>query len=98
MDRLLKLASPLIAAMLNVPPSVPPPGLLPMAMVIAAALVVTVLPRLSWTVTVTAGLTATEDSASLGCWLNASLFAAPGVMLKPVLVTVGRPLLAAVRV
>jgi hypothetical protein len=38
-----------------------------MATVIEAVLLVTVLPKLSWTVTVTAGLIATVATVLLGC-------------------------------
>src|SRR6266851_1601862 len=79
MDRLLNVATPLTALTVLVPLSVPPLGLVPMATVIEALLVVTVLPKASWTVTLTAGLIATVDTAFVGCWLNMSLLAAAGL-------------------
>src|SRR5260370_41742794 len=98
MDRLLNVATPLTALEVVLPLRVPPLGLVAIARLIDAVLLVTVLPRLSWTVTVTAGLMATVDTVSVGCWLKTSLFAAPGVMLELVLGAVGRPGLAAGRV
>src|SRR6266536_183660 len=98
MDRLLKVATPLTTLTLVGPPRTPPFGLVPMAMLIEALLLVTVLPKLSWTVTVTAGLMATVDTALVGCWLNTSRLAAAGVMLKLALVAPVSPVLEAVSV
>ena len=56
MLRLLNVATPLTAATVVVPLSVPLPGLLPIATVTDALLVVTVLPNASTTPTVSAGL------------------------------------------
>ena len=67
MVRLLKVATPLRALTIVVPPSVPPPGLVPMASVIEGVLVVTVLPKLSWTAMVTAGLMGAPATVALGC-------------------------------
>lgn len=55
MLRFEKVATPPTAFTVVVPPSVPLPGLFPMAMVTAAVEVVTVLPFASSTITVTAG-------------------------------------------
>ena len=43
-DRLLNVAMPLAAATVNVPPSVPPPGLAPIVTVTLLLLLVTTLP------------------------------------------------------
>src|SRR5438874_1525319 len=98
MDRLVKVATPLVAEVPMVPPRVPLLGLVPMAMLIEALLLVTVLPKMSWTVIVTAGLMATDETVLLGCWLKASLLAAAGVMLKLALVAPVSPVLEAVSV
>src|SRR5205085_3356670 len=69
-----------------------------MAIVIEAVLfapVVTVLPYWSWTLTVTAGLMDWPTTVLLGCCPKVSWVAAPGVMLKLLLVTPVSPLLAA---
>jgi hypothetical protein len=50
-----------------------------MAMAMLAVLVVTVLPPASWTVTVTAGVIEAPAIVFVGCWLKASLLAAPAV-------------------
>src|SRR5439155_115699 len=68
-------ATPPEALAVTVPGRVPPPGLMPMAIVIEAVLPVTVLPKLSCTVAVSAGLMATVETALFGCWLKASLVA-----------------------
>jgi len=47
-----------------------------MANVMEAVLLVTVLPKLSWTLTVTAGLMDVPATVLVGCWLKANLFAA----------------------
>src|SRR5678816_1670868 len=82
MDRLENVATPLTAATVAVPESVPPPGLVPMATVTLAVELVTVLPNLSSTATSTAGLIDAPAVALLGCTVNASLDAAAGVMLN----------------
>src|SRR5258706_320357 len=51
MERLEKVATPLTAATVVVPESVPPPGLVPMAMATLALELVTVFPKASCTVT-----------------------------------------------
>src|SRR5262249_44788749 len=82
MVRVEKVATPATAATLVVPPSVPPPGLVPMAMATVAVEVVTVFPNASCTSTATAGEMAAPTAVLLGCWANASRLAAPAVMLK----------------
>src|SRR3954471_12215894 len=83
MDRVENVATPLTAATVVVPESVPPPGLVPMATVTLALELVTVLPNASCTVTCTAGAIATPATAVLGCSENASFEAAAGLMLNP---------------
>src|SRR5436309_13492699 len=82
MDRLEKVATPATAATVVVPDSVPPPGLVPIATVMLAVELVTVLPNASCTVTCTAGLTATPAVALVGWTVKATLEAAAGVMLN----------------
>ena len=71
-DRLLKVATPLTAFWVTVPASVPPPGLLPIATVIGAELLVTTLLLASSTCTVTAGLITAVLTAFVGCGTNAT--------------------------
>src|ERR1043165_7737894 len=83
MDSLENVATPLTAATVAVPDSVPPPGLVPMATVMFAVELVTVFPNASCTVTRTAGLSATP-AVALGGWTEkASRFAAAGLMVNP---------------
>src|SRR5689334_16622386 len=82
MDRLENVATPFTAAVLAVPDSVPPPGLLPMATVTVAEEVSTVLPKASCTATRTAGAMATPATALVGCTVNATFCAAAAEMLK----------------
>src|SRR5678810_989256 len=82
MDRLENVATPLDADTVVVPDSVPPPGLVPMATVMLAVELVTVLLNASCTVTCTAGLIATPAVAFEGWTVKASLDAAAGVMLN----------------
>src|SRR5688572_5028291 len=82
MDRLEKVATPLTAATVVVPDSVPPPGLVPTATVTLAVELVTVLPNASCTVTCTAGAMATPAVAFVGWTVKASLAAAAGEMLN----------------
>src|SRR5512133_3324378 len=72
MDRLENVATPLTAATVVVPDSVPPPGLLPIATVMLAKELVTVFPNASCTVTCTAGMD-TPAVALLGWTVKASL-------------------------
>ena len=80
-ERLLKVATPPEAATVVVPESVPPPGLVPIATLTLAVLEVR-LPPASWICTVTAGVIVDAVCVLLGCCANASLAAAPTVMLK----------------
>ena len=96
--RLLKVATPLTALTVLVPASVPLEGLVPIATVIDALELVTVLPPASWTATVTAGLIDAAATVLLGCCTKANLLAAPAVILKAELVAPLRPVLEALRV
>src|SRR5579859_4533008 len=98
MDRLEKLATPAVAATMAVPDSVPPPGLVPMATVMLAVELVTVLPNVSCTVTWTAGAIAAPAVALVGCTVKASCDAAAAPMLKAALVAPVNGLDAAVNV
>src|SRR4051794_9581319 len=83
MDRLEKVATPLAADTVAVPDSVPPPGLVPIATVMLAVELVTVLLNASCTATCTAGEIDAPAIALPGCTLKASLAAAAGLMLTP---------------
>src|SRR6185295_9357771 len=83
MERVENVATPPTAAALAVPESVPLPGLAPIATVMFAVELVTVFPKVSCTVTCTAGLIAAPAISSVGCAVNASLDAAAGLMLNP---------------
>src|SRR4051794_34639387 len=82
MERVEKVGTPATAATVAVPDSVPPPGLVPMATVMFAVELVTVLLNVSCTVTCTAGAMDTPATAFAGWTVNASLEAAAGVMLN----------------
>src|SRR4051812_40455805 len=82
MHRLEIFPAPATADTVAVPDSVPPPGLAPMATVMLAAELVTVLPNASCTVTCTAGLIATPAVAFVGWALKVSLEAAAWLMVK----------------
>src|SRR5438477_3829706 len=82
MDRLEKVATPLTAAAVAVPDSVPPPGLVPIATVTLAVELVTVLLNASCTVTCTGGAIATPATAFVGWTVKASLAAAAGLVLN----------------
>src|SRR5438093_1310766 len=98
MDRLERVATPFTAPTVVVPDRAPPPGLVPMATVMLATELVTVLPNASCTVTCTAGEIATPATALLGCTEKVSLEAAAGVMLNPVEVAPVSPAELAARV
>src|SRR5512140_2571889 len=98
MDRLEKVATPLIADTVVVPDRVPPPGLVPIATVMLADELVTVFPNVSWTATCTAGEIATPAIALSGGCTKASLVAAAGLMLNGNEVAPVSPVDAAVRV
>src|SRR5882724_2955366 len=98
MDRLENAAMPATAAAVLVPDSVPPPGLVPIASVMLAVELVTVLLNASCTVTRTAGAIATPATAFDGCTVKASCEAAAAVMLNALLVAPVSPAEAAVSV
>src|SRR5512140_1032156 len=82
MERLENVAMPATAATVLVPDSVPPPGLVPIATVMLAVELVTMLLKASCTVTCTAGAMDTPATALVGCVAMASLDADAGVMLN----------------
>src|SRR5258705_113433 len=83
MDRLENVAMPVTAATVVVPASVPPPGLVPMATVMLAVELVTVLLHASWTVTRTAGAIDTPATAFAGWVVNASFAVVVMMRLHP---------------
>src|SRR3954462_13981471 len=85
MERVEKVATPPDADTVVVPDSVPPPGLVPMATVMLAAELVTVLLNASCTVTCTEGEMAWPAVALVGWTVKASLDAAAGLTLNAVL-------------
>src|SRR2546425_514268 len=91
-------APPRAAATVVVPDSAPPPGFVPSAAVTSAANWVAVFPCASCAVTCTAGVIGAPAVVLDGWTLNTSCDATPGVILNGVLVPVGRPVAAAVRV
>src|SRR5687767_5656911 len=82
MDRLENVATPLAADTFVVPDCVPPPGLVPIAMVMLAVELVTVLLNASCTVTWTAGEIDAPAVVLVGWVVTASLDAAAGLMLN----------------
>src|SRR3954470_15268630 len=82
MDRLENVATPATADTVLMPDSVPLPGLVPMAMVMLAVELVTVLSKASRTVTCTGGEIATPATAFAGWTVKASFAAAAGLMLN----------------
>src|SRR3954470_8906182 len=83
MDRVAKLATPLTADTVVVPDSVPPPGLFPMATVMLAEELVTVLPNASCTATCTAGARLAPAVAFVGWTVKPTFEAAAALMLNP---------------
>ena len=81
-DRLLNVATPSKAAMVAVPPSVPPPGFVPMAMVTLELSVVSTLPYASSTVTCTAGVMTAPPARLPGCAVKTSWLAAAPVIVS----------------
>src|SRR6185295_2581409 len=84
MDRLENVATPLAADTVVVPDSVPLPGLVPIAIVMLAVELGTVLPNASCTVTCTDGEMLAPAFALFGWTVKASFDADPAVMLKAV--------------
>src|SRR6266542_4884262 len=89
MLKLEKVATPPEAAMLVVPASVPPAGLVPIATVTLPVNPVAVLPSASRAVTCTAGVIAAPAVTFEGWTEKNRSLAAPGVTLKGALGTVG---------
>src|SRR5438309_9557276 len=83
----MNVATPFTAATVVVPLSVLPPGLLPSATVTLPVNVGTRLPAGSSALSWTAGLIAPPATVLVGCWVNASRVAVPGVISNAVLVT-----------
>src|SRR5207302_431875 len=71
------VATPLTAATVVVPARVPLAGLVPIANVMLAVAVVTVLPWASWTATCTAGVFTAPATALLGCTVKTTFAAGP---------------------
>src|SRR3954464_9413089 len=97
MERLEKVATPATATWLVVPERVPPPGLVPMAIVTVAVELVW-FPNASRMLTCTAGVMAAPAAAFDGCAVKASCEAGPGETLKGLEVAPARPGEAAVSV
>src|SRR5262245_39652450 len=98
MDRFEKLVMPALAATETVPDRVPPPGLVPMAIVTVAFELVTVLPNASCTATCTAGDSGEPAVALVGWTAKARREAAAAPTLKVLLVAEVSGAEAAVRV
>src|SRR5205823_1950152 len=89
------VATPLMAVTVRVPPRVPAPGLVPIAMVIEALLVATRFPPASCTLTCTGGLMLAPATVLVGWTVKASFAAGPTEMLNVVVVAlVSEPLVA----
>src|SRR5512132_312514 len=83
MERLENVATPLLAVTVVEPDSVPLPGLVPIATVMLAPELVTVLLNASCTVTCTDGAMGAPAVVFDGWTVKASLAAAAGLMLNP---------------
>src|SRR6266851_5452433 len=79
MLKLAKDATPATAACISVPDSAPPPPLVPIATVTLLVNPVAWLLFASWAVTWTAGVIAAPAVLFVGCTVNTSLVATPGV-------------------
>lgn len=91
-------ATPLTAATVVVPASVPPAGFVPIATATSPVKVVTVLPTGSWAVTWIAGVIVAPAAAVVGCTVNFNCDAEPTVMSNGVLTGELRPPVDAVSV
>src|SRR2546425_3582457 len=91
MIRFANVATPLAAATVTLPDSVPPTGLLPIATVTLPLNPVAMLPWASSAATRTAGAIALPAVAGPGSTVNASWTAAPGATVNGVLVVVSVP-------
>src|SRR5438552_2356956 len=83
MDRLENGAAPASAGNVVVLDGVPPPGLVPMAIVMLAVELVAVLPNASCTVTCTAGEIGAPAFSLVGCALKTTRLAAAWLMVNP---------------
>src|SRR5438477_378666 len=83
MERVEKVATPLTAATVVVPDSVPPPGLVPIATVMLAVELGRASCRERCTVTCTAGAIDTPAVALAGWTVKASFGAPAALMLSP---------------
>ena len=81
MLNVLNVAIPPLALIEAVPPSVPPDGLLPIAMLTCAVEMVTGMPAASCTCTTTAGVIAAPALAFEGCTVKASFAAGPEIVV-----------------
>src|SRR5439155_1508583 len=88
MLKLENVATPLAAATVVVPASVPLPGFAPRAMVTLPLNPVAVFPWASCATTWTAGAIAAPAGALLGWTVNSSVAAVPGVILNAALLPV----------
>src|SRR5205809_516416 len=95
---LANVATPLAAATVVVPASVPLPGFAPMASVTLPLNPVAVFPWASCATTWTAGVIAASARALLGWTVNSRVAAVPGVILNAALLPVVTPVAAAVSV
>src|SRR6266566_4287553 len=84
MLRVENVATPATAVAVAVPDRVPPLGLLPIAAVTLPVNPVAVLPCASCTVTCTAGVIVAPAVVLVGCTVNTSWLAGPGVMVNDV--------------
>src|SRR6185369_10510388 len=82
MDRVENVATPFTADTVVVPESVPPPGLVPIATVMLAVELITVLLKASCTVTCTAGEIDAPAVVLVGWVVTASLDAAAALTLN----------------
>src|SRR5690349_24030265 len=98
MLRVENVATPLTAAIPLVPDNDPPPGFVPIATVTVPVNAVTGFPNASSAVTCTGGLIATVCSALVGCTVNTSWLAAPGVTVTVAVGVIVMPLITAVTV
>src|SRR2546426_12229087 len=98
MLRFVNAATPFTAATVVVPESVPLPGFAAMAIVTLPLNPVAVFPWASCATTWTAGAMAAPAVAFLGCIVNSSAVAVPGVVVNAALLPVVIPVAAAVSV
>src|SRR2546430_1540628 len=98
MLRVENIATPLAAATVVVPARAPPRGFVPIAAVTLPLNPVAVLPCASWTVPCTAGVIVAPAVVLVGCTVNTSWLAGPGVMVNGADVAPAQPPLLPVTV